>query len=333
MKFLLTFLFLLGSCFAQISSSGSYFGKIGGSDIVIGIARKDSVGVYFFDRVTRRLEFGTGALGADNKVTMASNLGRIITVFHNGLNATGTLGGITFSTQKVSPYGPFAGGSFGYTGTVVDLSRREASILLLSVYPDGRVLLLSSNSAADIGGVGTITSGGAVTVPMNNGVTWTFFFAPKDNVASGLITAPGYSNLEYVLVQGQRAPIVNIATRGTVGGENMLTAGFVTTTAGKTLLIRAVGPTLGSFGVGNAQTDTVLTLYSGNKIIATNDNWGAAANAADVPTASSQVGAFALPAGSKDAVLLVSLEPGAYTAQVTGSGPAGDALVEVYEIN
>jgi hypothetical protein len=44
------------------------------------------------------------------------------------------------------------------------------------------------------------------------------------------------------------------------------------------------------------------------------------------------VGAFALGAGSKDAVLLVTLPAGAYTAQVSGVAGGGIALVEVYEV-
>jgi hypothetical protein len=43
-------------------------------------------------------------------------------------------------------------------------------------------------------------------------------------------------------------------------------------------------------------------------------------------------GAFPLPLASKDAALLVTLQPGAYTAQVSGiGGTTGVALVEVYE--
>jgi hypothetical protein len=46
-----------------------------------------------------------------------------------------------------------------------------------------------------------------------------------------------------------------------------------------------------------------------------------------------QTGAFPLPAGSKDAALVVTLSPGAYTAQVSGAaGTTGTALVEVYEV-
>ena len=48
--------------------------------------------------------------------------------------------------------------------------------------------------------------------------------------------------------------------------------------------------------------------------------------------AAAQVGAFALTAGSKDAALLVTLQPGAYTVVVSGvGGTAGVALVEVYD--
>ena len=44
-------------------------------------------------------------------------------------------------------------------------------------------------------------------------------------------------------------------------------------------------------------------------------------------------GGFGLPANSKDAVLIVTLAPGTYFAQVTGVGSTtGVALVEIYEL-
>jgi hypothetical protein len=44
------------------------------------------------------------------------------------------------------------------------------------------------------------------------------------------------------------------------------------------------------------------------------------------------VGAFPLRSGSKDAALIVTLQPGAYTVQVTSvSGATGVALIEVYD--
>jgi hypothetical protein len=63
-------------------------------------------------------------------------------------------------------------------------------------------------------------------------------------------------------------------------------------------------------------------------VMASNDNWDATLT----PTFTS-VGAFALTPGSRDAALIVTLEPGSYTAQVSGIGNAtGVAIVEVYEL-
>jgi hypothetical protein len=94
-------------------------------------------------------------------------------------------------------------------------------------------------------------------------------------------------------------------------------------------VLRAVGPGLAAFGVPGTMADPKLVLYSGSNKIGENDNWG---SDAQISAAATQVGAFGLGAGSKDAVLLVSLPPGAYTAQVSGIGGGGIALVEVYEV-
>jgi hypothetical protein len=93
-----------------------------------------------------------------------------------------------------------------------------------------------------------------------------------------------------------------------------------------------VGPTLGEapFGVPGVVPDPELRLFAGERRIEANDNWGGGAALA---AAFARVGAFALPAGSRDAALLATLPPGAYTAQVSGvGGTTGVALVEVYEV-
>ena len=94
---------------------------------------------------------------------------------------------------------------------------------------------------------------------------------------------------------------------------------------------------LGDFSVVNAVSDTTLTLYDQadtSTPIATNVNWGDAANAADIAAASAAVGAFVLPADSKDSAILMVLQPGAYTAQASGTGSvAGDVLTEVYAVD
>ena len=97
------------------------------------------------------------------------------------------------------------------------------------------------------------------------------------------------------------------------------------------LLIRAVGPTLGSFGVTDALADPTITLYRGTTVLASNDNWASSANPLEISTAAGAVGAFALPSGSKDAALVATLPAGSYTAIVSGAGnTTGTALVELY---
>ena len=127
--------------------------------------------------------------------------------------------------------------------------------------------------------------------------------------------------------------LVNVSARTQVGtGGNLLIAGFVIGgTAPKTVLIRAAGPELAVFGIQGALLDPKLQLFSGATMIQENDDWGGDPQLTTVGTA---VGAFAFsnPA-SKDALLLVTLAPGSYTAQVSGANNSiGIALVEVYEV-
>lgn len=126
--------------------------------------------------------------------------------------------------------------------------------------------------------------------------------------------------------------LINVSVRGMAGsGANVLTVGFVISgTVGETLLIRAVGPTLANFNVPGVLADPQLAVLDVNgNIVGSNDDWTGSGLVAATTAAS----AFALPAGSKDAAVLVNLGPGVYTAQVRSAGSAtGIALLEVYEV-
>jgi uncharacterized protein (DUF1800 family) len=132
---------------------------------------------------------------------------------------------------------------------------------------------------------------------------------------------------------GQEPRLANVSTLARVGtGVDVLTAGFVISgTAPKQVLIRAVGPRLATtpFNVAGTLADPVLTVFnSANAEVARNDNW----LAADAATFA-QVAAFALNTGSRDAAVVATLPPGAYSAQVSGAGgTTGMAIVEVYEV-
>ena len=129
--------------------------------------------------------------------------------------------------------------------------------------------------------------------------------------------------------------LVNVAVLKQIEAGTPLTAGFVVGGAtSRTVLIRAIGPTLGGppFNVAGRMADPLIELFDGNMtIVAANDNWGGAA--ASLSSAFAAVGAFGLDPASRDAALVVTLDPGNYTARVTGVGATGGiALVEVYEV-
>ncbi|MBE2214413.1 MAG: hypothetical protein IAE82_11120 [Opitutaceae bacterium] len=130
--------------------------------------------------------------------------------------------------------------------------------------------------------------------------------------------------------------LVNISTRGYVGpGEDTLIGGFVVTgNAPKRVLVRGIGPKLAAYGVSSVLADPKLTVFQGATALASNDDWGTGPNsAADLAAAATAASAFGLDAGSKDAAVVITLAPGAYTAHVTAAeGSSGVALVEVYEL-
>lgn len=131
------------------------------------------------------------------------------------------------------------------------------------------------------------------------------------------------------------ARLINVATRGDVGVDgNMLMAGFVIRgTESRRVMIRAVGPGLTGFGVTTALADPRLQLYRDGTLTHENDNWSSGADAAQISATATAVGAFGLTGGSRDAVLLLTLQPGVYSAHVSGVGnTTGTALVEVYEV-
>ena len=144
-------------------------------------------------------------------------------------------------------------------------------------------------------------------------------------------TGAGVALVEvYDAGSGTAQRLVNVSARNFVGtGDNIMIAGFVVDgPVAKTLLIRAVGPTLAGFGVGGTLADPKLEIFRNGAKAVENDDWSPA-----LAATAQAVGAFALAPNSRDAALLVTLPPGAYSAQVSGiAGGTGEALVEVYEV-
>ena len=148
----------------------------------------------------------------------------------------------------------------------------------------------------------------------------------------GFAIAELYDSTPKSAVTAATPRLVNVSVRRNIPEGSSLVAGFyIDGTTARTVLIRAIGPGLAVFGVPETMPDPGLKLLGVNStVIGANENWG---GAPQLSAAGAAVGAFAVanPA-SNDAMLLITLPPGKYTAEVTGKGAGGAALVEVYDV-
>lgn len=141
----------------------------------------------------------------------------------------------------------------------------------------------------------------------------------------------GVGILEILEVDQPAEPLIGISTRGKVlTGDDVMIAGFVIAGDGpQTVIVRGRGPSLVAAGISDALANPMLQLVrsSDQSVIATNDDWEQASNAAAV----SEIG-FA-PTSSLESAILITLPPGAYTAILSGvGGGAGVGIVEVFEL-
>jgi uncharacterized delta-60 repeat protein len=148
-------------------------------------------------------------------------------------------------------------------------------------------------------------------------------------VVSGVGGTTGVGIVEVFEIDRPEAPLTNISTRGQVlTGDDVMIGGFIVQGSGpQTVLVRVRGPSMVPAGVADALADPQVTLVNQatGVIIATNDNWGSAANA-------SEIAATGLaPTNAFESAILVTLNPGAYTAVVSGvGGLTGVGIVEVF---
>src|SRR6476620_6603299 len=172
------------------------------------------------------------------------------------------------------------------------------------------------------------TGGGTTQPGTDGGTTQPGTGGGTGNNSSGTIT-----NLSNDPVDGR-------STRGAVlTGDNVMIAGFIISgESPKTMLIRARGPTLADLGVPHVMHDPFLRLYSGQTVIAQNDNWRDTQEQAIMTTGLDPCQPFqlggAMPTDcSRESAILATLNPGAYTGIVSGvAGETGVGLVEVYEV-
>ena len=279
-------------------------------------------------------ELDTGLVINSNGTFTGKDLTGVVTAV--GINGTLTPSNDVFIGGATLP-GTFAVNSGYYTGSLVGQS---ASKVIAIVGSDGEIMVYAANGPNSDVAYGYVDSTGAFSITTAGNNTITGKVDPVTGLFTGTLSGPAGGSILAAKVTGgtfSDGVLRNLATRGPIGsGADAMVAGFVVGgSAPKQLLVRAIGPTLSTFGIPGPIAATNLQVFSGSNVVSSNIGWGSTtANATAITSADSQVGAFALPTGSADSALVSSFPPGSYTAMVTGvSGVTGVGLVEVYDMD
>jgi len=145
--------------------------------------------------------------------------------------------------------------------------------------------------------------------------------------ATGTVT----SNAATVVVATPLTAVLrNLAVRTTLSANQILFVGVNMSGAGKDVLVRAAGPSLGALGVPGTMADPRLSVFSTANppvLIAQNNNW---AGDPAVAAAIGRLGAFPMASTTSLDAALVTAIAGGRTVQVSGPA-AGNVIVEAYD--
>jgi sugar lactone lactonase YvrE len=226
----------------------------------------------------------------------------------------------TFATGLNHP----AGLAFDAAGNLFEADSESGTIFKFA--PDGT----KTSFATAVGrpfGITVDFSNNLIVADNENGATLRY---TPDGVKSVVFTSD-FNTPAFVAVEPAQHRLLNISTRGSVlGGGDVLIAGFVvggTGPVGTSILVRALGPTLGSFGVANPLPDPVLELHDASgSLIASNNDWK--------DTQQSDITNTGLaPTDDRESAILRTLQGGTYTAILgSATGAPGTALIEVYNL-
>ena len=192
----------------------------------------------------------------------------------------------------------------------------------------GQTVIASNDDWGAAANAAAITASGfAPANAQEAAILMTLNPGPYTAIVSGVGATTGVGLVEVFEIDQTASPLVNISTRGSVlTGDDVMIGGFVIQgTQQQTVLIRGLGPSLSAFGIASPLANPSIQLLSGATVLATNDDWGQAANAADI------TGTGQAPSNPLESAILITLNPGPYTVIVSGvGGTTGVGLVEVF---
>jgi hypothetical protein len=108
-----------------------------------------------------------------------------------------------------------------------------------------------------------------------------------------------------------------------------LIGGLIATgTAGKKVIVRAIGPSLTAFGVPGALANPTLELFQGSTLLFSNDDWNESTQQAEIAASG------LAPSNAAESAIVWTLTPGQnYTAVVRGkNGTTGIGVVDAFDL-
>jgi hypothetical protein len=263
----------------------------------------------------------------------APNLVNLSTRAFVGLGENAVIGG--FIIQGSQPATVVVRG-IGYSLPAVGITNALEDVVI-ELHNAGGQTLATSDDWVDDSWASTIASyhldpsnsrESAILTTLNPG-SYTVVVRSFDN-GDGHLTGTALVELYDLHTSGGRAG--NISTRGQVlgDGSQFLIGGFIIGGAqSKTVVVRAIGPSLSAVGINQPLSDPLVELHDGSgQILASNDNWQTGPNAAQIQSEN------LAPSQPAESALQATLNPGSYTAIVrSANGTSGVALVEVYDLS
>ena len=165
-------------------------------------------------------------------------------------------------------------------------------------------------------------------------------FVCRDQFSDISATSPEGINLDVIGYDLVTTPyLANLSTRAFVQtGDHLMIGGLIVQgTEAKRVILRAIGPELGQFGVPNPMVNPTLELHnSSGALIASNDDWqhtiiGGVITSDQVQDIQNSGHA---PTDARESAIIATLPPGNYTAIVRGvNNTTGVGLVEVYDLH
>lgn len=287
--------------------------------------------------------FGVDFNPAADRLRIVSNTGQSLRInVDNG--ATIVDGALAFAGTDTNSGTVPQVAAAGYTNSVagrmapstvlydIDYGR---DVLVRQDPPNNGTLVTLGALGADFGAnsdIDIVSPSTAYAVNHNGTVSTLYTLNLATGAATAMGTFPAGASVVDIAFEPKEPALglINTSARGWVaGGEGAVIVGFVVGgNAPVNVLVTARGPSLTAFGVNAALPDTRVSLYRGSTLLESNDDWQAHPRNAEITATG-----FA-PGNGREAAVLATLQPGAYTAVINGTSAAmeGVALIEVYEL-